>query len=425
MRLAHAHQRARARRAAPAVPPRPARCACPPAHCQQPTRESTPFTPNPPHGLPADHPAHGPRSASRRRPRPPTCRACARRALARCPLRPPLPMQTNTPAPFTPNPPARHEAFCHPRLALARRRAGAHPCPCRAHVPAARSRVARLRGAPALARHPAGVPSQRASQPAAALRRPPAALPALARRCAGARCPPRRDLACRPLSAARSRVARLRGAPALARHCAGVPSQRASQLAAALRRARPMPSLPSHGDAPAPGARPAVALPAGRCPPAAYRPLAHPCPRAASHRRLVPVPACHAHARRRARPMPSQPFPSSRGRPPAGGRLATRGWTANPLTEARRPPLPPHAHACLPFRAGRRAGRPCRARPCHHCPASRVLSPCGAPPEAAHARRAECEEHVCQLLLLQARRPPAVRLGLAATVPSRYPCLPP
>jgi len=115
----------------------------------------------------------------------------------------PRPSQTH-PAPVHTKP--RHEAFCHPRLALARRRAGAHPCPCRAHVPAARSRVARLRGAPALARHPAGVPSQRASQPAAALRRPPAAPPALARRCAGARCPPRRDLACRPLSAGRSRT---------------------------------------------------------------------------------------------------------------------------------------------------------------------------------------------------------------------------
>ena len=33
--------------------------------------------------------------------------------------------------------------------------------------------------------------------------------------------------------------------------------------------ARPLSPLPSHGDAPAPGARPAVTLPAGRCPPAA------------------------------------------------------------------------------------------------------------------------------------------------------------
>ena len=268
MRLAHAHQRARARRAAPAVPPRPARCACPPAHCQQPTRESTPFTPNPPHGLPADHPAHGPRSASRRRPRPPMPCLCPPRACA-LPTAPPPAHRKPTPAPFTPNPvhtKPRHEAFCHPRLALARRRAGGHPCPCRAHVPAARSLARRPCPRTALRRRAVTARFTARCSPAP---RPLAALPALARRCAGARCPPRCDLACRPLSAARSRVARLRGAPALARRCAGVPSQRASQPAAALRRARSLPSLPSHGDAPAPGARPAVTLPAGRCPPPA------------------------------------------------------------------------------------------------------------------------------------------------------------
>ena len=86
----------------------------------------------------------------------------------------PRPSQTH-PAPVHTKP--RHGAFCHPRLALARRRAGAHPCPCRAHVPAARSRVARLRGALALARRCAGAWSR--YLPATPM---PAAAPA--------RCPP-------------------------------------------------------------------------------------------------------------------------------------------------------------------------------------------------------------------------------------------
>ena len=82
-------------------------------------------------------------------------------------------------------------------------------------------------------------------------------------------------------------------------------------------------------------------------PSAASRPLARrSCPRTVSHRRLVPVPALPpVPAARtpalRARTAPSQPFPSPRGRPPAAGGLATRGWTTNPLTEARRPPLNP------------------------------------------------------------------------------------
>ena len=200
MRLAHAHQRARARRAAPAVPPRPARCACPPAHCQQPTRESTPFTPNPPHGLPADHPAHGPRSASRRRPRPPMPCLCPPRACA-LPTAPPPAHRKPTPPPFTPNPDTRPSATrAWPSLGVA-------PAPTPAHAV------------------PMCPPPARALHACAA-----------------------------PLSS--------RGTPPACRH---------SALHSLLQpcAARPLPSLPSHGDAPAPGARPAVALPAGRCPPAA------------------------------------------------------------------------------------------------------------------------------------------------------------
>ena len=108
--------------------------------------------------------------------------------------------------------------------------------------------------------------------------------------------------------------ARLRGAPALARHCAGVPSQRASQLAAALRRARPMPSLPSHGDAPAPGARPAVTLPAGRCPPPAR--ALHACAAPLPSHGVAPAPG---PGTRLPRPSPPPPrCPPSLSRIPMG-----------------------------------------------------------------------------------------------------------
>ena len=133
-----------------------------------------------------------------------------------------------------------------PRMALARRRAGGHARPHAVPVPAARLRAAHCappcpcKQTPRPRSHQTLPPDTRPSATRAwpSLGVAPAATPAHA----VPMCPP---------------PARLRGAPALARHCAGVPSQRASQLAAALRRARPLP--PS-------------------------------CPRTAMRRRPVPVP---------------------------------------------------------------------------------------------------------------------------------------
>ena len=142
-----------------------------------------------------------------------------------------------------------------PRMALARRRAGAHARPCRA---CARRALARcpLRLPPPIANPPRPrshqTPTRGLLPPApgprsASRRRPPLPMP----------CPcARRPLAC---------------AAPLPSH--GVaPACRHSALHSLLPpcAARPLPSLvPSHGDAPAPGARPAVTLPAGRCPPPA------------------------------------------------------------------------------------------------------------------------------------------------------------
>ena len=232
--------------------PRRTRCATPPAVPAPP-----PIANNPPakaprshqtlpmHGLPADHPAHGPRSASRRRPRPPMPCLCPPRACA-LPTAPPPAHRKPTPAPFTPNPDTRPSATrAWPSLGVA-------PAPTPAHaVP--------LCPPPARALHACAAP-----------------LPS-------------------------------RGTPPACRH---------SALHSLLRpcAARPLPSLPSHGDAPAPGARPAVALPAARCPPPAR--ALHACTAPLPSHGVAPAPGPGARL-----PRPSPPparCPPSLSRIPMG-----------------------------------------------------------------------------------------------------------
>ena len=126
--------------------PRRTRCAAPPAVPAPPPIANNPRAkaPRSHKTLPTAFPPTTPRMALARRragahARP--CRACARRALARCPLRLPPPI-ANPPRPRshqTLPPDTRPSATrAWPSLGVAPA-AGGHPCPCRAHVPAARS----------------------------------------------------------------------------------------------------------------------------------------------------------------------------------------------------------------------------------------------------------------------------------------------
>lgn len=166
------------RHAPPAVPAPPPIANNPPAKAPR-SHQTLPM-----HGLPADHPAHGPRSASRRRPPLPMPCPCARRPLARCTLarRPcprAAPRRRAVTARFTaccgPAPPARCPPC--PRTAMRRRPVPAPLWPClppAVRRPLARCTLAR-RPCPrtALRRRLVPVPACHAQA-----RRPPDALPA-------------------------------------------------------------------------------------------------------------------------------------------------------------------------------------------------------------------------------------------------------
>ena len=259
-----------------------------------------------------------------------------------------------------------------PRMALARRRAGAHARPCRA---CARRALARcpLRLPPPIANPPRPrshqTPTRGLLPPApgprsASRRRPPLPMPCPCARRPLARC----TLARRPCPRA---APRRRAVTARFTACCGpAPPARCPPCPRTAMRRRPVPA------------------PLWPClPPAVRRPLARctlarrPCPRTALRRRLVPVPACHAQARRPPDALPA--FPESPWAPPSRGKARHPRMDGQPPNRGATPAPTPTCTRLLtlPCWPPRRSPMPCSpsARPCHRCPASRASSPCRSP----------------------------------------------